>query len=86
MRKRNDYITESEKQKIWGVIDTIAKDNGISTSRLAKIAGLDATAFNISKRVADGYCRTPHMTTVMAILRACNLTWHDWAKYWDSVE
>lgn len=86
MKKRNDCVSESEKQKIWTVIDTIAKDNGISTSRLARKAGLDATSFNKSKRVADGYCRTPHMTTVLAILRACKLTWHDWAQYWDSVE
>lgn len=86
MRKRNYCIAESEKQKIWTVIDTIAKDNGIAASRLARMSGLDATAFNKSKRICDGYCRTPGLTTVMAILRACNLTWKDWARYWDSVK
>lgn len=83
---KNNNITVSEHKRFWDVVDRIAQDNGISTSRLALRAGLDATSFNKSKRVAVGYCRTPNMTTVLAILRACNLTWHDWAKYWDSVE
>ena len=44
----------SHKQ-MWDAIDALAARNGLSTSGLAKRAGLDATTFNKSKRVAaDG--------------------------------
>ena len=37
--------------QIWGALDTIAKNNSISPSRMAINSGLDATTFNKSKRV-----------------------------------
>ena len=32
--------------QIWGALDTIAKNNSISPSRMAINSGLDATTFN----------------------------------------
>ena len=37
--------------KIWTAIDALARRYGLSPSGLANRAGLDATAFNPSKRV-----------------------------------
>ena len=39
--------------KIWTAIDALARRYGLSPSGLAKRAGLDATAFNPSKRVTN---------------------------------
>ena len=43
---------------IWRALDSLAAENGLSASGLAKRAGLDPTAFNPSKRVGpDGRAR-----------------------------
>ena len=84
--KKDNNISESDHKRFWAVVEKIARDKGISVSRLAVLAGKDATTFNKSKRIDNGYYRLPFFATVMAILRACNLTWHDWARYWDSME
>ena len=58
---------------IWRGIDALAAQNGLSTSGLAKLAGLDATAFNKSKRTAkDGRPRWPTTESVARILEAVN--------------
>lgn len=56
---------------VWDGIDAIARRHGISVSALAKLAGLDATAFNISKRVSkDGRQRWPSTESISKILEA----------------
>lgn len=56
---------------IWEGIDALARRHGISVSALAKQAGLDATAFNVSKRVAkDGRERWPSTESIAKILAA----------------
>lgn len=56
---------------IWRGIDLLAKQHGLSTSGLAKLAGLDATAFNKSKRVPkDGRPRWPSTESISRILQA----------------
>ena len=56
---------------IWDGIDAIAKRHGLSASGLAKLAGLDATAFNVSKRVSrDGRERWPSTESLHKILEA----------------
>jgi len=58
-------------QAIWEGIDAIARQHGLSTSALAKLAGLDATAFNPSKRVSrDGRERWPSTESISKILEA----------------
>ena len=47
-------------QDVWGAIDRLAAENGLSASALARRAGLDPTSFNKSKRVArNGKPRWP---------------------------
>lgn len=56
---------------IWDAIDAIAARHGFSASGLARVAGLDATAFNRSKRVSkDGRERWPSTESIAKILDA----------------
>jgi len=56
---------------IWDALDALAERHGLSTSGLARIAGLDATAFNRSKRVSkDGRERWPSTESVAKVLEA----------------
>ncbi|NGP17226.1 S24 family peptidase [Devosia aurantiaca] len=56
---------------IWDGIDGIARRQGVSVSALAKLAGLDPTAFNVSKRVSkDGRERWPSTESISKILEA----------------
>jgi phage repressor protein C with HTH and peptisase S24 domain len=56
---------------IWDGIDAIARRNGLSASGLARLAGLDATAFNPSKRVGkDGRERWPSTESISKVLEA----------------
>jgi len=54
---------------IWRAIDRLAERSGFSVSGLARRAGLDATAFNPSKRVSrDGKPRWPGSESLAKIL------------------
>ncbi|GLQ53163.1 S24 family peptidase [Devosia nitrariae] len=56
---------------IWDGIDAIAGRHSLSVSGLARLAGLDATAFNPSKRVSkDGRERWPSTQSIAKILEA----------------
>ncbi|MFD1253228.1 MULTISPECIES: helix-turn-helix transcriptional regulator [Devosia] len=56
---------------IWDGIDAMARRHGHSVSALARLAGLDATAFNVSKRVSkDGRERWPSTESIAKILEA----------------
>lgn len=56
---------------IWRAIDALAAENGLSASGLARRAGLDATAFNPSKRIgSDGRARWPSTESVAKVLAA----------------
>lgn len=56
---------------IWDGIDALARRQGHSVSALAKLAGLDATAFNVSKRISkDGRERWPSTESISKILEA----------------
>ncbi|MEP3048762.1 MAG: helix-turn-helix transcriptional regulator [Roseibium sp.] len=58
-------------EKVWAAIDALASHNGLSTSGLARRAGLDPTAFNPSKRTAgDGRPRWPSTESLAKILEA----------------
>src|ERR1700758_4069153 len=57
--------------QIWGAIDALAARNGTSPSGLAKLAGLDPTTFNKSKRgSANGKLRWPSTESLAKILSA----------------
>lgn len=56
---------------IWRALDTLAAENGLSASGLARRAGLDPTTFNPSKRrMPDGRARWPSTESVAKVLAA----------------
>lgn len=56
---------------IWRAIDALAAEHGLSASGLARRSGLDATAFNPSKRIGgDGRARWPSTESVAKVLGA----------------
>lgn len=56
---------------IWAAIDALADRHGFSVSALARLAGLDPTAFNKSKRVSrDGRPRWPSTESIAKLLEA----------------
>jgi phage repressor protein C with HTH and peptisase S24 domain len=58
-------------ESVWGAIDALAARQGLSISGLAKKAGLDPTAFNVSKRhSSDGRPRWPSTESIAKILAA----------------
>ena len=61
--------------EIWRALDTLAAENGLSASGLAKRAGLDPTTFNPSKRVMpDGRARWPSTESLAKVLDATGAT------------
>jgi phage repressor protein C with HTH and peptisase S24 domain len=64
--------------QIWRAIDALAARNGLSPSGLAKLAGLDPTTFNKSKRGADaGKLRWPSTESLSKVLLATGTHLHD---------
>ncbi len=65
---------------IWQGLDRLAEKHGLSVSGLAKRAGLDATAFNKSKRAAkDGRPRWPSTESIARALDAVGVGFDDFA-------
>jgi len=65
-------------KQIWSAIDALAARNDLSPSGLAKLAGLDPTTFNKSKRGgANGKLRWPSTESVSKVLRATGATLDD---------
>ena len=63
---------------ILDAIDSAARRHGFSPSGLAKVAGLDATALNPSKRMGkDGRGRWPSTESIAKILDATGETFND---------
>ena len=57
--------------QIWRALDTLADRHGLSPSGLAKLAGLDPTTFNKSKRGgANGKLRWPSTESLAKVLAA----------------
>src|ERR1700686_3867850 len=58
-------------EDVWRAIDTLAAENGLAASGLAKRSGLDATTCNPSKRrMPDGRNRWPSTESVAKVLDA----------------
>jgi len=65
---------------IWRGIDLLAENHGLSPSGLAKLAGLDATAFNKSKRLPkDGRPRWPSTESISRVLDAVGADFDEFA-------
>ncbi|MFN6956181.1 MAG: helix-turn-helix transcriptional regulator [Acetobacteraceae bacterium] len=66
---------------IWRALDTLAAEQGLSASGLARKAGLDPTAFNPSKRIgADGRARWPSTESISKVLAATGTTMEAFAS------
>jgi phage repressor protein C with HTH and peptisase S24 domain len=62
-------------KQIWRAIDALAERHGLSPSGLAKIAGLDPTTFNKSKReTAKHKLRWPSTESLAKVLQATGST------------
>ena len=60
---------------IWRALDTLAAENGLSASGLARRSGLDPTTFNPSKRhMPDGRARWPSTESLAQVLDATGAT------------
>ncbi len=60
---------------IWRALDTLAAENGLSVSGLARRSGLDPTTFNPSKRrMPDGRARWPSTESLAKVLNATGAT------------
>ncbi len=60
---------------IWRALDTLAAENGLSASGLARRSGLDPTTFNPSKRrMPDGRERWPSTESLAKVLDATGAT------------
>ena len=67
---------------VWTAIETVARNKGLSTSGLAKKAGLDATTFNVSKRItADGKRRWPSTESIAKVLEATGTSLSEFISY-----
>jgi len=65
---------------IWRGLDALAERHGLSVSGLAKLAGLDPTSFNKSKRTAkDGRPRWPTTESLSRVLDAVNVDLSEFA-------
>jgi len=57
-------------EDLWRALDTLAAEKGLSTSGLARAAGLDPTAFNRSKRNTHTGPRWPSTESLARVLSA----------------
>lgn len=67
---------------IWAALDSLARDNGLTASALARRAGLDPTTFNKSKRITrEGKPRWPSTESVSKVLEATGASLGDLVAY-----
>ncbi len=65
---------------IWQAIDALASQKGLSPSGLARLAGLDATSFNKSKRFTpEGRPRWPSTESISKVLDVTGTTLDEFA-------
>ena len=68
-------------EDLWTGILNLAKYLKLSCSGLARLAGLNATTFNKSKRVNKyGQVRWPSTRSLVSVLNAANMTLSDFDK------
>jgi phage repressor protein C with HTH and peptisase S24 domain len=72
---------------IWSAIDRLAESKGLSASGLARLAGLDPTAFNRSKRISpNGKPRWPSTESLSRILAVTECTMSELLSLMDQSE
>lgn len=77
MQRRDRPLTH---EWIWRAIDTLAQRRGITPSALARLAGLDPTTFNRSKRsTSEGRPRWPSTESIAKVLDATQTSLDEFA-------
>ena len=77
MRRRDRPLTHDW---IWSAIDTLAERRGLTPSALARLAGLDSTTFNRSKRLTpEGRPRWPSTESIAKVLEATDTSLDEFA-------
>ena len=72
-------------EHLWNAIDKLAHVNHLSCSKMARIAGLDPTTFNKSKRASKyGQPRWLSFETLAKVLKVTNTTLTQFAQYVES--
>lgn len=67
--------------QIWRALDALAAQQGLSSSGLAKLAGLDPTTFNKSKRgAANGKQRWPSTESLAKVLAITGISFAEFAR------
>jgi hypothetical protein len=69
-----------DSKALWRAIDSVAADNRLTVSGLARAAGLDATAFNKSKRAVKGRARWPSTHSIANVLEATHMSFVEFAE------
>jgi len=80
-------MTVLSHTEIWTAIDALAKRFDMSPSAMAKMAGLDPTSFNRSKRVsadADARPRWPSTESLAKVLEATGVGFSEFAALTES--
>lgn len=68
--------------KLWVAVENMARAHNMSCSALARLAGLDPTTFNKSKRwTSDGKPRWLSTCTLAKILIATGVTPREFVEY-----
>lgn len=73
-------------QGVWGALEAVARQAGLSASGLAKRAGLDPTSFNKSKRISpEGRPRWPSTESIAKVLDASGVSFAEFAALAEGV-
>ena len=71
-------------QQIWAALDQIAKDHGLTPSGLARLAQLDPTTFNRSKRTtSQGKARWPSTESISKVLSVTDVSFREFSELVD---
>ena len=77
-----DDVPMMRHKDVWRAIDRLAEAHGLSTSGLARRAGLDPTTFNKSKRTTrENKLRWPSTESVSKVLDATGATIEEFVGY-----
>lgn len=68
---------------VWAAVEAVAAGLGVSVSRLAIMAGHDATAMNKSKRVNGGVLRWPSTLLVSRIVDVAGISFTEFGAIVD---
>lgn len=69
------------QERVWNAIDKIAKEKGVSLTKLSELSNLDKTCLYPTKRTLPyGIIHYPSLGTVEKILSATGITFVEFAK------